>query len=1534
MAVGFTPAEAEAYRLKLYGDAGVQIPTEKLVVGVKQNDAGQATSVSPVAYTDPQYQPAKLDPSLAVSINLKSDGGLDIKLPDILVNNTDFMKQLQPLVDTKVQYDANGTPQHPLLQQESVKLLDNAAAAAQEAEDRAREYANVSGYNEDQYRSIADAFISQQYGGFGDDAVVDIREAQITGEKPKTIFGDDVSQLLGKFGKTKTVGVSDEVKQLKLSDFKNYFNSLSDEAQDVYVKALRDKAEEGDVTSAKALYSLESTGAFEGTLMDAVEGFNKGLYGEIGNFATNIVDAIPKSVNLARGEGFSGGIFENYRDNNERLKDLEFTSSGKIGTAIGETTAIIPEIATSILAGGPAAAAAGAGLTGLGTTASALTGAKAPLQIAQGVLKIADTISTKYPIASKFMLDIDDAIFSVGASDNGDDLVREMGQNLIFGAALTGGVKAANVGNTVLKNFNTDAVKRILDGTGQQKIIDSINSLETPAVKGDTIDSILGGEKKIIPEASDVLNRANEDVAQRLQGQDSLTTTLRELGNAGIVNKLSDPAFDTNKELNFNFTQAYESGKFDAAQKILDDAGVKNFNVRDVQNAQNFLFDLVKKTGGEINKLDNHLSRSLYMSKDALRAADVDTSISASKTASQQLGRQYKSAKEFLDNEGTINDISVLRNMLEDYNQAVSTSVRRASGRGLLKEGIVLRVNDNLSDGTFKVATPGKKPALTANAKTLVDNGLVEVRNETFKKLVGSEGQRYFTSADNARKIEAMYSYTPEMTNWVDTALEKAANFSKTLQNLTLAGGLPGTPLNNYAVREIVNASLMGNSKQALEAIGSSFSKEATTKFILDNMDDILRAARDGGRFLPSNALADLGGKVPEEAMTIGDTPFNDVADIVESNWFDSALKGVPGRKAQQIKEAIKNTSGKLDDAFSAPTFDRLLPTLQIKSYQKLFEQNLAKGMDEVTASRAAVKTVKSTYSPQELSKAVRSIGGRFGSSSRLNKLANIFFLAPQFRKTMVTRMIDSARALATPSIWKDPVKRAENILNIRWGLSVIAGLIGLNAYTALTEGKSSFETGRPFDEISLGKAGKSDIGFQLLGSSGTVPRIGGRIIKSILEGDPGEAANQFINSTSILMQPLVRAFVTGEDWRGDSIKNPNSKTDITPAEEWRNIGTYLLTQYSGHPYVRSLRDFSKGNYLDALSTALESPINVRRLDRTAYAEFNNNVVNKSKRIIEQYQEDINNSYDDPARQEKLKKKVFEAIKSQAVEPWIRSYGSYLGVESAADLPDDMANKLMYLILDDNFLPGGEDNPQNAYEESLADKGRFAERDVYREVAQDVGLDLVSDSTAIRDFAYKSFGAPAEMRFDANNLINGDLDKNIQSLWDIKESYDDRISTAYDIEDFETMNMLQNEYMQIYKERVAPLVNKYGPNAVTKNRQLVNDLTDLIMVPSDYMKNSKGKYYSAKKFPNLEKKRGYARSYLKSLLGTGGGDIRNVPTDQEVLDQIEVINNKVDIGRISSARSQAKRLKKKLDAGNLYADPTSAQDIQNLIDNL
>lgn len=201
------------------------------------------------------------------------------------------------------------------------------------------------------------------------------------------------------------------------------------------------------------------------------------------------------------------------------------------------------------------------------------------------------------------------------------------------------------------------------------------------------------------------------------------------------------------------------------------------------------------------------------------------------------------------------------------------------------------------------------------------------------------------------------------------------------------------------------------------------------------------------------------------------------------------------------------------------------------------------------------------------------------------------------------------------------------------------------------------------------------------------------------------------------------------------------------------------------------------------------------------------------------------------------------------------------------------------------------------------------------------------------------YGAPKEMVADFKTLTKANKQEGIQSLSQIKRSFQERVSAIYDRgnltqADYDEIEQLQNEYMQQFDARMQPLIEKYGP-LVFNNYDVINELRGLVMIPRSEWAVSEGtgrrgrdEYLSTRKFPNATAD---VRKILLERYGVGGRDVSNLPSDGEVQQRIESINKKLEEGRGASAMAEARTLQARIDSGSVYANDKDLSIINNVL---
>lgn len=160
--------------------------------------------------------------------------------------------------------------------------------------------------------------------------------------KNKTIFGKDVGQFMGSFGKTYKVNADRKLTTNK-DKYVAQFDKMHPDYQKILVNQAREKAKDGDQASINTIKALEETGRLKGDAMDFIEGSNEKLFGGLSRGTLRGVDA------LLPGKNTWGLEQEADRQDAEKNGLGQFTETGDAGETFGSVQKGIVDVATIVL---------------------------------------------------------------------------------------------------------------------------------------------------------------------------------------------------------------------------------------------------------------------------------------------------------------------------------------------------------------------------------------------------------------------------------------------------------------------------------------------------------------------------------------------------------------------------------------------------------------------------------------------------------------------------------------------------------------------------------------------------------------------------------------------------------------------------------------------------------------------------------------------------------------------------------------------------------------------------------------------------------------------------------------------------------------------------------------------------------------------------------------------------------------------------------------------------------------------------------
>lgn len=448
--------------------------------------------------------------------------------------------------------------------------------------------------------------------------------------------------------------------------------------------------------------------------------------------------------------------------------------------------------------------------------------------------------------------------------------------------------------------------------------------------------------------------------------------------------------------------------------------------------------------------------------------------------------------------------------------------------------------------------------------------GLVEIQAPGMIKSTsfGPEGTKivgsYYATPDIAEQINRVFGAEP--TDNVSRFFKGAAKVSSALQDLTLSGGIPKTPLNAFTFAQMTKDVLAGRIVSPFSAaIRSSFGK-LDTAFQEKNLKSIKELQERNVPINTSLTLDSLG----------------------EDSFLKKAFTGGKEGKWNAVKSIWSKT-------MNEPTFQRFMTELQVNLYNDIKNKamgkgllNMRKGVSEKEAADIASEAVKNFYG---------IVGsGKMAARSSLGKnITGATLFAPRYREAMVNFWVKNVKAISPihfggGGLHMNNPFSLKNVNNTKFMIGALATYAAYDYLNQKYQGNHIWDnpSGKEDKLLIPGEDGYTK-GIPYLSSIATIPRglyrQGKMLAKGDISGAAKDAGQTYLGS---LVKPLVDVGANS-DYFGKEIY----KESDTAGTKFKKVGSYLSASYTGHPYVKaaesSLRDNEPG--YQTLSKALEAPI-------------------------------------------------------------------------------------------------------------------------------------------------------------------------------------------------------------------------------------------------------------------------------------------------------------------------------------------------------
>lgn len=424
----------------------------------------------------------------------------------------------------------------------------------------------------------------------------------------------------------------------------------------------------------------------------------------------------------------------------------------------------------------------------------------------------------------------------------------------------------------------------------------------------------------------------------------------------------------------------------------------------------------------------------------------------------------------------------------------------------------------------------------------------------------------YKAPAQVARIINDIFPDT-NIKKFYPAILEKTANISGKLQDITLSGGFPSSNVNFFSNGQLIKEITAGN-VGATKAYLRANSNDASLKYFDENADTIMKMAEEG---------IDLSGRLGKW----GERSFT---ELVQSKEWGAAF----GRG--------------FNVAFNEKTFGSFMPQMQVGLFKKVYDQGIKRGMSEKQAQTFAGDTTKHNFG---------LLVDDFARSKVVRDFLKTFFFAPQFREGII-RVLENA-GYSAYDFFKNPNKADPTY---RRNLYLLAGMaVTYMIYNILNKqinGNYTWDNpdGRQFALRIPGNDGNVYY-IEMMPGTLAFPRAIATGAIAATQGDFKTATQRF---GQVFSQPihLVTDVIGNSDYYGRPIYNDTDGT----ADKLKKIGAYIGLN-SSHPYVREIYNIAtqKSSLFQGFSAAAELPLKFSTLSKEAQARIYDEADRKAKEL-------------------------------------------------------------------------------------------------------------------------------------------------------------------------------------------------------------------------------------------------------------------------------------------------------------------------------
>ena len=455
----------------------------------------------------------------------------------------------------------------------------------------------------------------------------------------------------------------------------------------------------------------------------------------------------------------------------------------------------------------------------------------------------------------------------------------------------------------------------------------------------------------------------------------------------------------------------------------------------------------------------------------------------------------------------------------------------------LKKEGLIVPA------GKREVGMEALTGAGFPSTKTKTANG---------ETVIGS----FYAPADVAKVINKVFS--PDEVN---PFVSGAAKVSGGIQDVGLAGGVPGTPLNAWTFNQVLFKELpSGRVRGPLKALWVSMT--------------------DSDKYFAENSAV-------IKKMQANNIPVSTTHTIenMNRNILSDSIKGTLGDWWQRV--------------VNEPTFKKFMPSMEIEFWKDAYNVALKHKVNPALAEEVASKATKNFY-------------GIIGSDEMAKRAAlgenlkQIFLFAPRYRESIINFLVNTVKGLKHPLA-------PENIANTRWlaGTILTYGLYDL-ANMAFT-GKHMFQNPPGTEDKLLVPVGNgTTVGVPFASGILTLPRMAYRAGLDLARGDIKGAAGEVLSTGTAMGLKSFGDVALNRDYFGNEITPENAPV----GEKVKDYATYIALQ-TMHPYLKEALDprYKDDPAYQRLSRAAELPLRFYE-DKSLESRWYYNAQDEVKRTL------------------------------------------------------------------------------------------------------------------------------------------------------------------------------------------------------------------------------------------------------------------------------------------------------------------------------